>query len=84
MVLEAMAGHKRGSGESLGVRRRLGSDLEEQRRFGVASAVLLVKVAGEEGESGKREKGETRLEMHSKEADKQETIRAKLGEGTVT
>ena len=46
--------------------------------------VLPANVAGEVEEAGERGKGETQHDKRSKEANKQETTRTKLGEGTVT
>ena len=50
----------------------------------VSYSFPLAVVAGEDEEADEHGKGETRLETRRKEADKQETSRAMLGEELVT
>ena len=71
--------------ESLGIRRRSGSDLEAAGRpVAVRYSFPLAAVAGEEEKVGERGKGETRHKSHNKGADKQETSKTKLRKGTTT
>ena len=73
------------SEESLGVRRRSGSDPEAAGRPVAASCCFPpAAIAGEDEEADEREKEEKRFEMHRKEAKKQETNMAKLREESVT